>query len=244
MNTFTKKTIAVLLTAALSTQAMANETEANAAEVTGFSSGAIIGALLGGPVGAIIGAAGGAVIGNEIDEKESVEVINQRQTAEISGLQQELTVLNQQLASTSQHATNLRIQKVSLQTGLDNLTQEISTEFLYQTNDVSIQQRYHTKLDNLASFLNKHKQFKIVINGYADARGSEHDNLKLSLDRVKTVEQYLAAQGVDKQQIVLNAFGEKSAVQKVDSKDAYAFDRKVSLQLLKTEAENQSVASN
>jgi sortase system peptidoglycan-associated protein len=244
MKTLTKKTIAVVLTAVLSTQAMAGEKDAGVAEVSGFSSGAIIGALLGGPVGAIIGAAGGAVIGNEIDEKEVIEVANKRQTAKISGLQQELTILNQQLASASQSATDLRLQKVSLETGLDNLTQEISTEFLYQTNEVTIQPRYHSKLDNLAGFLNKHRQFKIVINGYADARGSEHNNLKLSLDRVKNVEHYLTAQGVDKQQILLNAFGEKSAMQTVDSKDAYAFDRKVSLQLLKSVEANQSVASN
>jgi outer membrane protein OmpA-like peptidoglycan-associated protein len=66
------------------------------------------------------------------------------------------------------------------------------------------------KVDRLLQILTDHPQLRTVIqiNGYADARGSEAYNRKLSQRRAETVRDYLIAQGIAPERITLSAYGE------------------------------------
>lgn len=240
-----KATSALLIAATLSTNAMADTRKtASVEEATGFGSGAVIGFLVGGPVGAILGAAGGAVLGNELDKKDIAEEALEAQKERTVALQQELSILNHQLVATQNVKEQLSMQKVSLENGIEKLSNQISTDFMFKSGSADIDSTYTNKLDALASFLAKHDNFKVIINGYADARGDKHNNLKLSLSRVQSVQDYLVQQGVKPSQVVSTAYGEQKAKQTVKSVDEYAFDRRVTAQLVMTAPVDMSVASN
>lgn len=51
-------------------------------------------------------------------------------------------------------------------------------------------------------------EHKLVIEGYADATGSDYVNLRLSHDRAAGVRDRLAQQGIDEERLVVQAFGE------------------------------------
>lgn len=244
-STFVKTTSALLIAATLSTNAMADTRKtASVEEATGFGSGAVIGFLVGGPVGAILGAAGGAVLGNELDKKDIAEAQLELQKERTVALQQELTLLNHQLVAAQQTREQLSLQKVSLENGIEKLSNQISTDFMFKSGSAEIDPVYQNKLNALGSFLAKHDNFKIIVNGYADARGDQQKNLKLSLSRVQAVQDYLVQQGVKPSQVVSTAYGEQKAKQSVSSVDEYAFDRRVTAQLVMTAPVDMSVASN
>jgi outer membrane protein OmpA-like peptidoglycan-associated protein len=67
-------------------------------------------------------------------------------------------------------------------------------------------------IEELIRILNAYPDVKLVVNGYADSRGGEKYNVKLSMARARAVAGYLNKQGDFSQRITINAFGEKDPV--------------------------------
>ncbi len=67
-------------------------------------------------------------------------------------------------------------------------------------------------ITELIRILNAFPGVTLTLNGYADSRGDENYNLKLSLARAKAVAGYLNQKGNFSQRITVNAFGEKDPV--------------------------------
>jgi outer membrane protein OmpA-like peptidoglycan-associated protein len=67
-------------------------------------------------------------------------------------------------------------------------------------------------IEELIRVLNAFPDIKITVNGYADSRGNEDYNLKLSLARARAVAGFLNQKGDLSQRITVNAFGEKDPV--------------------------------
>jgi len=71
----------------------------------------------------------------------------------------------------------------------------------------------------------------VKVEGYADPRGTESENLKLSGDRAEAVRAALMAGGIADSRIVVVAHGEDGAGTSEGDVDGYALNRRVVITL-------------
>lgn len=143
----------------------------------GAGLGAGIGALIGGGkgaaigagVGAAVGAGAGALIGNKMDKQKK---------------ELEAELANAQVQETTD-ANGLKAIKVTFPGGI-----------LFQTGKWAINATAQQELRNFAASLQSNNLTDVRIFGYTDNTGSMAANEKVSTNRAKAVEQFLAAQGV------------------------------------------------
>ncbi len=87
------------------------------------------------------------------------------------------------------------------------------------------------KLDTLIVKLQKHPELIITVNGFADEQGTPDHNIELSMNRARTVSNYLIEQGIDNSRIETFAHGEQTIINKEGIKLEYEHSRIVEFQL-------------
>lgn len=108
-------------------------------------------------------------------------------------------------------------------TQLDN-TDKLDVQFAnknipmiyYASNSTAFDAVSKNVLDDLVTKMKADIKLKIEINSYADSRGKEEYNLKLSDRRTQAVIVYLTAKGIPKTRINGNAYGESNLVNECD----------------------------
>ena len=85
-------------------------------------------------------------------------------------------------------------------------------------------------LDNSASVLKRHRDIKVEIAGFADTRGPESYNMKLSERRAEAVREYLERAGVDAARMSARGYGESHAGASDMSANGLAESRRAELQ--------------
>ena len=180
---------------------------------TGAIAGAVGGALLGyltntsdseqgrrnALIGAGVGALAGAGIGNYMD----------RQQRE----------LEQQLSGSG----------VGVKRQGDNLVLIMPGDVTFDTNQSSIQGRFHAVLDDVATVFNRYDQSLVDIIGHADSDGSDSYNLDLSRRRAESVAAYLNQRGVDANRIYYEGRGESQPIASNATADGKAQNRRVEI---------------
>lgn len=119
---------------------------------------------------------------------------------------------------------------------LNDLTQA-STLAKFTYNKSQLGDAYHTKLDSLASIMNRYPEIVIEIGGHTDTKGKEEYNLALAQKRVDACIQYLVKKGIAKERLVGKAYGECCPLEPdfIDGKDnpaARERNRRVEYKLL------------
>ena len=197
-------------------------------EPAGFISGAVVGGFAAGPVGAVIGAGIGTWLGNRVhraDEARAAEA----QAAELMGDKNELIENNRQLttqvASLSQAVEQARSAKADTGAALQGLSGDV----LFRTGSFDLEPDMSRQILSLAQALAKSPGLKIRIDGYADPRGNEEDNLKLSESRANAVRDILLAAGIGEEALEVNAYGQAKSEAELGDLDGYALERRVRL---------------
>ncbi len=92
-----------------------------------------------------------------------------------------------------------------------------------------------TELNRMASFLKKNPKVAVEVSGYADSRGSDAYNRKLSEERAQAVVEYLASQGIDRQRMKAtgNGVSDETLTANVSDKTGRQSDRRVELKIVK-----------
>ena len=85
-------------------------------------------------------------------------------------------------------------------------------DVLFETGKADLKAGAVSDLDQLATFLSKHPDRKVVIEGHTDNVGSEDYNLGLSQRRADSVRAYLMRQGVDLSRVTTQGMGESVPV--------------------------------
>jgi len=85
------------------------------------------------------------------------------------------------------------------------------------------------KLNETAMILNQNMGLLVELQGYTDNAGYSADNLRLSRKRAKTVESYLAGQGVARWRMTVKSLGEKMPIAPNDTPEGRAQNRRVEL---------------
>lgn len=202
----------------------------SAKENAGFGVGAIIGGLLAGPPGAIIGAAGGSWFGHRESEADRTIVKLEK---ELNAKSIELAYQQNELATTKaafQQEFQRVVHSQEIQS-LEKLSQGISYVVYYKTNDAEISENIRPQIQHLAELIKPYSQIQIQIEGHADLRGSEKYNLTLSKKRIDKVRTEFINAGISDQRIHGHAYGEKRARALQGDKEAYVFDRRVTINL-------------
>lgn len=152
----------------------------------GAAAGAGIGALVGGKKGALIGAGAGAAVGAGTGAYMDMQA---------KKLRQEL--LN----------TGVQVQQVEGKIYLimpGNIT--------FDSNDASIKPGFQPVLNSVAKVIKEYNKTLVQVNGYTDSTGTAATNNALSLMRANSISNYLRAQGVDGNRLLVNGFGSSNPI--------------------------------
>jgi len=90
------------------------------------------------------------------------------------------------------------------------------------------------QLDNIAAILKDYKDAKIKIAGFADKKGTEQANMKVSQERAKTIESLLEKAGVGSQVVKTQGYGDEYAKHSAqESNEKRSEDRDIALRFVK-----------
>jgi len=205
--------------------------QASKQESLGVGAGALAGAVAGGPVGFIIGAAVGAKIGDTLYRKDvEIETLGASLAAsrnEVTGLERNVARMDSDIDTLSEELQ--RLQRIARPEVVNLLQAGIAMDLLFRTDESVLADSTGIRLHELASTLASMPEIQVQLDGFADERGEETYNQKLSERRVAFVRDLLVAAGVDPTRISVAAHGESPAQD--ESVDSFALERRVSLTL-------------
>ena len=89
----------------------------------------------------------------------------------------------------------------------------------FNTNSYEINQISEQVINEFINYLRVNKSIVIEINGYTDNVGSFRDNQVLSENRAKAVYEHIVSNGIQKNRISYNGFGEEFPVDSNDNEE-------------------------
>jgi outer membrane protein OmpA-like peptidoglycan-associated protein len=96
----------------------------------------------------------------------------------------------------------------------------------------TLQEKSKTELNRLLVFLQKNPNLKVEISGHTDNVGNPKFNLELSEKRAAEVVKYLKDKGIDGKRIVTKGYGENQPVEKNDTDEHKAKNRRIDFKIL------------
>jgi outer membrane protein OmpA-like peptidoglycan-associated protein/outer membrane protein W len=100
----------------------------------------------------------------------------------------------------------------------------------FETDSAQLTPESDAVLDSIVSALRQRPQTRADIRGYTDARGSGQYNLHLSERRAQAVVDYLAQQGISRQQLSAQGMGKEHPVASNETASGRAQNRRVTLE--------------
>jgi len=193
----------------------------------GAVAGIAVGALAAGPAGALVGAGVGALIGDRYHRQaQSATALRENlatSEAERARLLESVAQLDSSLAEEKARGEQLDATLAR--------TDELGLDVSFRTDDDSVTAQAMTPLLKLGALVASLPQAQLLVAGYADPRGSVAYNDALSLRRAECVAAVLAAAGVARERIVIEAHGKSDSAAEDGDLDAYALERRVTVRL-------------
>jgi peptidoglycan-associated lipoprotein len=82
----------------------------------------------------------------------------------------------------------------------------------FTTDSSSLTSEAMATLDKQAAWLNQYQNYRVLIEGHADERGTREYNIALGARRSSVVVNYLVSKGVNGQRITSQSFGKERPV--------------------------------
>jgi outer membrane protein OmpA-like peptidoglycan-associated protein len=193
----------------------------------GVVTGLTVGALAAGPVGAVVGAGAGAVIGDGFHRQAKArEALAQK----LQKSEAERTRLIHSVAELDGSLSQAQARSAQLDATLQH-TDQLSLDVSFRTDDDSVTAQAMSPLLKLGALVASMPEARVQVEGYADPRGSDAYNDKLSLRRAESVAAVLACAGVPREHILIEGHGRTQAASADDDPDDYALERHVTVRL-------------
>jgi len=217
-----------------SAAALAGETKAAPPqEPVGFITGAVIGGFAAGPIGAVVGAGLGTWLGNRVHragEAGKAEAQVAKLTSDAQKLASEKTALSAEKSALLTSQANLAAVTVrNAPDGGADVLDGLQGDVLFRTGSAEITPDIAHQIQVIAQAVTKTPSLKVRLDGYADPRGGDEINMKLSQDRAIAVRDLLVAAGVGAEALEVNAHGKTQSV--ATDSDGYALERRVRVTL-------------
>jgi len=94
---------------------------------------------------------------------------------------------------------------------------------------------FDTELDKVVLILNENPSYQILLEGHTDNQGDWNDNLKLSLERVENVKNYLISRGIEGNRIKTKGWGGAKPIANNLLEDTRRINRRVEFTLIPIE---------
>lgn len=88
----------------------------------------------------------------------------------------------------------------------------VGDRVFFETDSSVITSVGQETLDKQAAWLNKYSNFRVLVEGHADERGTREYNIALGARRGSAVVNYLVSRGVSSQRITTKSFGKERPV--------------------------------
>jgi len=102
----------------------------------------------------------------------------------------------------------------------------------FDANEYALKPESKIELDKLIKFMQENSQVRGEISGHTDDRGSESDNQTLSLNRAKSVYNYLIENGIDANRLTFQGYGETKPAASNDTEENRAKNRRIEFKIL------------
>jgi outer membrane protein OmpA-like peptidoglycan-associated protein len=94
---------------------------------------------------------------------------------------------------------------------------------------------FETEIEKVVTILSENTQYTLLLEGHTDNQGDWNDNLKLSLERVEIVKNYLVSKGIDANRIQTKGWGGSKPLANNLLEDTRKSNRRVEFTLLSVE---------
>ncbi|MBJ3786895.1 peptidoglycan-associated lipoprotein Pal [Devosia sediminis] len=88
----------------------------------------------------------------------------------------------------------------------------VGDRVFFETDSSSLTSEAMATLDKQAQWLNQYQNYRVMIEGHADERGTREYNIALGARRGSVVVNYLVSKGVNAQRITTQSFGKERPV--------------------------------
>lgn len=176
--------------------------------------------------GAAIGAAGGAAVGGVIGRRSGNTVLGAILGATVGGAAG--AVIGRRMDKAAEEMQrelpNAKVERVG-----EGIKITFGSDILFDVNKYDLKPQTRRDLTEFAQTLQKYQDTDILIEGHADATGSDDLNLRLSRQRADAVADFLKSQGVRANRIDEKGYGEAQPVADNDTESGRQKNRRVDI---------------
>jgi outer membrane protein OmpA-like peptidoglycan-associated protein len=116
---------------------------------------------------------------------------------------------------------------------IEQILKDAFNNLNFEYNKAVIKTESYNSLNELGNVLIQKPEWKLILSGYTDNKGSDSYNLKLSQDRANAVKEYLIAQGINENRISAKGYGSSNPIAPNDTDENRAKNRRVEFKILK-----------
>lgn len=159
--------------------------------------------------GGIVGASGGAVIGGMIGKSKGNTALGAILGATVGGAAGAVIGrrMDKQAEEMKRDMPNAQVERVG-----EGIKVSLGSDILFDVDSYALKSDTKQQLTDFAKSLNKYEDTDIVIEGHADATGSDAHNLTLSRQRADAVAKFLETQGVKTSRVDEKGYGEAQPI--------------------------------
>jgi outer membrane protein OmpA-like peptidoglycan-associated protein len=122
--------------------------------------------------------------------------------------------------------------EIPLTTSEEDIVQRAFDNLEFETNQAIIRPESFASLNELATLLAEHPDWKLSIAGHTDNVGTEASNMDLSKRRSEAVRDYLVARGISTRRFYLSWYGESRPVAGNDTEEGRQRNRRVEMKIV------------
>ena len=108
----------------------------------------------------------------------------------------------------------------------------IEKDILFEFDKAVVQKVSFGGLESIVNILNAKSELKVSLKGHTDAQGDGNYNVMLSKNRVSAVKDFLLANGISSDRIIIEAFGETNPIADNSSKEGRKLNRRVEVRFI------------
>jgi peptidoglycan-associated lipoprotein len=102
----------------------------------------------------------------------------------------------------------------------------VGDRVFFETDSSALTATAQATLDKQAAWLNKYANYRILLEGHADERGTREYNIALGARRASVVVNYLVSRGVDARRVTQKSFGKERPVAICDDISCWSQNRR------------------